>query len=86
MSDLREHPVVRKTVRTFLQAFLGLCIPGALGWLNSLTQWATSEGQTPLPDARSLAYLGVAAIASGFIAAITAIQNYVEEKSGKTLL
>ena len=31
-----------------------------LGWLNGLTEWANSNGQAPFPDARSLAFVGVA--------------------------
>ena len=60
--------LANSSVRVFLIAFGGILIPGALGWLNNLTQWAKSDGQAPLPDWHSLAYLGVAAIAAGFIA------------------
>jgi hypothetical protein len=61
------------TVRVFLIAFAGVLIPGALGWLNDLTQWAKSDGQAPLPSWHSLAFLGIAAIAAGFIALLNAV-------------
>ena len=56
---------VRRAVRTFLITTLALFVPGLLGWLNELTQWAGSEGQRPFPDGTSLAYLGVSAIVAG---------------------
>lgn len=77
---------VRRAIRTFLQAFLALLIPGALGWLNALTEWARAEGQTPFPDARSLAFVAVSAIVAGVIAVVNLGWNYVEDKAGAGLL
>lgn len=77
---------VRRAIRTFLQSFLALLIPGLLGWLNALTEWARAEGQTPFPDARSLAYLGVVAIVAGVIAVVNLLWNFVEDKAGAGLL
>lgn len=76
----------RRVVRTYLFAFLGTALPGLLGWLNDLTQWAQGQGQTPLPDARSLAYLGVAAISAGFIALINGLWVVGEDATGKGFL
>lgn len=76
----------RRVVRTFLFAFLGTALPGLLGWLNDLTEWAQGQGQTPLPDAGSLAYLGVAAISAGFIALINGLWVAGEDASGKGFL
>lgn len=77
---------VRRTIRTFLQAFLGLMVPGFLGWLNALTEWARDEGQRPFPDGTSLAYLGVSAIVAGVIAVVNLLWNAVEDASGKGFL
>ena len=77
---------LRRAARTFIQAFLGLLIPGLLGWLHGLTEWARSEGQAPLPDAGSLAYLGVAAIGGAAVAVVALIQNGLEDASGRGLL
>jgi uncharacterized membrane protein YdfJ with MMPL/SSD domain len=77
---------VRRVVRTFLQAFLGLLLPGLLGWLNALTDWANDGGQAPFPDARSLAYVGIAAVAAGFIAVVTAVMTGIEDLTGKGFL
>lgn len=76
----------RLPARTFLWAFLGIAIPGALGWLNDLTAWASSEGQTPFPDARSLAFLGVAAISAGSVALVNALAVWVENRTGVGIL
>ena len=78
--------VFRRTVRTFLYAFAGIALPGLLGWLNDLTEWARAEGQAPFPDARSLAFLGVAAITAGFIAVINGLGILVENATGKAIL
>lgn len=83
---LWESDGFRRVLRTFLIAFLGLLVPGALGWLNDLTEWARSEGQAPLPDARSLAYVGVMAVGAGFIAVLNALWIGVEDATGKGVL
>lgn len=77
---------VRRAIRTFVQSALALLIPGLLGWLNALTEWARAEGQAPFPDARSLAYLGVVAIVAGVVAAVNLLWNVVEDAAGKGLL
>lgn len=83
---LFQQAWLRRSVRTFLQAFLGLMIPGFLGWLNALTEWAKAEGQAPFPDGRSLAYLGVSAIGAGCIAVVTALMVKAEDVVGHGIL
>lgn len=83
---LRAKPWFRRSVRTFLQSFLALLVPGALGWLNDLTQWSQSHGQRPFPHAHSLAYLGVTAITSAVIAVVTALWTKTEDLTGHALL
>lgn len=77
---------IRRAVRTFLQTSLALLVPGLFGWLNALTEWARAEGQAPFPDARSLAYLGVVAIVSGLVAAVTLLWNVIEDATGRGVL
>lgn len=77
---------LRRIIRTFIQAFLGLLLPGLFGWLNELTKWAQDQGQRPFPDAGSLAYLGVAAIGAGAIAVVTLIMTGIEDATGKGFL
>lgn len=77
---------IKRVVRTYLFAFLGTAIPGALGWLHDLTAWANSAGQNPFPEWTSLAFLGVSAISAGFIAALNFAWNFVEDQTGKGLL
>lgn len=77
---------ILRAVRTFVIATLALFVPGLLGWLNDLTEWARGEGSTPFPDAHGLAYLGVAAIAGGVIALVNLLWNWIEDVSGKGFL
>ena len=86
MNRLWASDGARRVVRTFLFAFLGVCLPGLLGWLNALTEWARSEGQAPFPDARSLAFLGVAAIVAGSIAVVNALVVWLEDATGHGIL
>lgn len=77
---------VRRALRTFVITTLGLFLPGLTGWLNALTQWALDEGQRPLPDGHGLVYLGVSAVAAGFVAVVNLIWNAVEDATGKGML
>lgn len=77
---------LKRVTRTFLIAFLGLFLPGLFGWLNALTEWARAEGQQPFPDARSLAFLGVAAIVAGVIALLNFVVIWLEDATGHGLL
>lgn len=83
---LRTAPWFRRSVRTFLQTYLALVVPGALGWLNDLTEWSNSHGQRPFPDAHSLAYLGVTAITAGVVAVVTGLWTKTEDVTGHALL
>lgn len=77
---------VRRAIRTFVIATLTLAVPGLLGWLNDLTAWAASEGGTPFPDARGLAYLAVSAIVGGVISLVNLLWNWIEDTSGHGFL
>lgn len=77
---------LRRAIRTFLITTLALFVPGLLGWLNALTEWAASEGQRPFPDGTSLAYLGVSAIVAGVVAVVNLLWNAVEDASGRGVL
>lgn len=77
---------VRRALRTFIITTLALFIPGLLGWLNALTEWARSEGEKPFPDAHGLLFLAVSAIVAGVVALVNLIWNVVEDASGKALL
>lgn len=77
---------LKRAGRTFLQTALALLVPGLLGWLNGLTEWARAEGQAPFPDARSLAYLGIVAIVAGAVAVVTLLWNSIEDATGHAVL
>lgn len=69
---------LRRTVRTFLQAFVPLAAAALLGALNTLLEWA-QDGGGPLPDLTSTAWLLVAAALSGGIAVVTWAHNWLED-------
>jgi hypothetical protein len=77
---------IRRAVRTFLITTLALFIPGLLGWLNALTEWARSEGERPFPDGDGLLFLAVSAITAGVVAVVNLIWNVIEDASGRGLL
>jgi hypothetical protein len=77
---------VRRAVRTFVITTLALAVPGLLGWLNALTQWARDEGSTPFPDARGLAFVFVSAIVAGVVAVVNGVWNAVEDATGRGML
>lgn len=86
MKALLSHESIRRAVRTFVISTLALFVPGLLGWLNALTEWANSQGTEPFPDGVGLAYLGVAAITGGVIAVVNLAWNMIEDTSGHAML
>ena len=40
---------VKYAVRNFIFSFLGVFIPGALGWLNDVSAWL-NDSTRPIPD------------------------------------
>ena len=79
-ADLRESLI--RSVRTFIPAFLVLFVPGLLGWLHAVTEWANSQGATPFPDASGLAYLAVSATVAGLISLGNLAMNLIEDWTG----
>lgn len=77
---------LKRAARTFGYAFLGLMVPGVLGWLHAFTDWAQDGGQAPFPDATSLLYLALSAIGSGCIAVVNLLGIVVEDAAGKPVL
>ena len=77
---------LRRALRTFIITTIALWLPGLLGWLNALTEWARAEGATPFPDAHGLLYLAVSAIVAGVVAAVNLLWNAVEDKLGAGML
>ena len=77
---------IRRAVRTFVITVLALVIPGLLGFLNAITDWARSEGQAPFPDGTSLIYVVTSALVAGVVAVINLAWNAIEDASGKGFL
>lgn len=77
---------IKRAIRTAIVTALALWIPGLLGWLNELTEWARAEGSTPFPDAHGLAYLGVVAIVGAVVGLVQWLWNLIEDGIGHGLL
>ena len=86
MSTIISADALRRALRTFVITTIGLFIPGLLGWLNDLTQWAADNGQHPFPNGHGLVYLGVSAVVAGVVAVINLLWNAVEDKVGSGML
>lgn len=70
----------------WLYTTVGLWIPGLLGWIHEVTEWANQKGAPPFPDPSNVAFLFVAALTGAFPAAIAGIVRYIENVSGKSIL
>jgi hypothetical protein len=76
----------RRATRTFMFAFLGIAVPGFLGFLNDVTSWASSDGQRAFPDAHNLTFLLVSAASAAMIALLNLVWVAIEDKTGRALL
>lgn len=76
---------IKYAIRSALFAFLAVFIPGALGWLNTVTEWL-NDTTKPIPDWHTLGALVGAAAVAGFTAVLTLVWRAVEGKTGKALL
>ena len=65
---------------------VGLFIPGMLGWIQEVTQWANQQGAPAFPDPSNLAYLFVAALTAAFPAAVAGLVRFIENATGKGFL
>jgi hypothetical protein len=72
-------------LRVWIFTTLGLWIPGLLGWIREVTEWAAQKGAPAFPDPSNLAYLFVAALTAAFPAAVAGIWRFVENASGHSL-
>jgi hypothetical protein len=76
---------LKATLRVWVFTTIGLWIPGLLGWINEVTNWANQKGAPPFPDPSNLAFLFVAALTAAFPAAVAGIVRLAENYSGHTL-
>lgn len=77
---------LKRAARTFVIAFLGIAVPGFLGFMKAVTDWASASGQKPFPDAHNLTYLLVSAVSAAMIAVVNVVWVAVEDATGKGLL
>ena len=84
MDGLKD--ALKSALLVWIFTTVGLFIPGLLGWINEVTNWANQNGAPPFPDASNLAFLFVAALTAAFPAAVAGVVRYIENLSGKQLL
>lgn len=77
---------VRRAIRTFVVAFLGIAIPGLLGFMNNVTAWAADNGQHAFPDWHDASFILVSAVSAGMIALLNLGVNLIEDATGKGFL
>lgn len=80
MSNL-PNPL-RAALSTFVFSFCTLFLLSALGWLNDLLSWATSQGVDPFPDVTVLGYAAAAALVSALIGLVNFGVRLGQEKTG----
>lgn len=76
---------VKYAIRSFVFAFLAVFLPGALGWLNTVSEWL-NDSTRPIPDWHALGALVAAATVAAFTALVTLVWRAVEGKIGKRAL
>lgn len=77
---------VKRALRGALVTFLTLFIPGLLGWLHEVTDWAHAAGTTPFPDAHGIMWLAVSALVSALVGLVNLLVNALETATGKGVL
>jgi hypothetical protein len=73
-------------LRVWVITTLALWIPGLLGWIHEVSEWASQKGAPAFPDPTALGFLFVAALTAAFPAALAAIVRLIENYSGHNLL
>ena len=72
--------------RVWVIVTISLWIPGLLGWIHEVSEWASQKGAPAFPDPSNLGYLFVAALTAAFPAALAAIIRLIENASGRSIL
>lgn len=83
MSNLKD--AAKSALRVWIFTTIGLWIPGLLGWIHEVTEWANQKGAPPFPDPSNLAFLFVAALTAAFPAAVTIIVRLIENATGHVI-
>lgn len=76
---------VRRTLRTFLQVFVGVFSVSVLGFLNDIVEWASSTDRA-FPSLSPLGKAAVSAACAGVVSLVTLAQNWAEDRTGKAFL
>lgn len=80
------NDITKRTLRTFLQAFIGTFAALAIPAMNAaITSAGDATGYVSI-DVTLLGNAAIAGLIAGVIAIITAVQNILEDASGKSVL
>lgn len=85
MNTANLKDAAKSAFRVWLFTTIGLFVPGMLGWVNEVTQWAAEKGAPAFPDPSNLMYLFVAATTAAFPAAVAGLVRFVENATNTTL-
>lgn len=83
LAGLRDNTNVRRALRGAGMTFLGLFVPGLLGWLNQLTGWAPG---VPFPDLHPLGALFVSSLLAAVVGLVNLVVNALETATGVAVL
>lgn len=70
---------VRRGIRTFIQAFIGIFAGLALPWLNDVVTWASHHNGNAFPAWSVIGKACVAGVGAGLVALISGVQNGLED-------
>jgi hypothetical protein len=76
----------KSAFRVWVITTIGLFLPGMLGWIQEVTEWANQKGAPAFPDPSNLAYLFVAALTAAFPAAVAGLVRLLENWTGRSLV
>lgn len=67
---------------TALFSFIGLFFLSAIGWVNKVAEWASSNGTAEFPDLSILAYAAVSAASAAVIGLFNAVVRAFQGATG----
>jgi len=80
MANLKNTVVA--AVRTGVVVFVGVLIPGVVGWLNNVAAWLNTDGGSPFPDPSILRTVLFAAGTAAGIALLNALGIIFQNQLG----
>lgn len=81
------NDAARRSLRTFIQVFVGVFAVSLLGFLGQVQEWSSCVGEVcQFPDPSVLAKAAVSAVAAGAASLVSFLQNYLEDNTAMPAL